>query len=209
MNATQSTFAAELTAPASVDVELLAIDLDTCTRCTESRSSLDAALALAEPVLEAAGIDVRVHERLIETEEEAAAHRFAVSPTIRVAGRDIAPDIHESHCDACADLCGCENGTSCREWHYHGEMHKEAPVGLIIEALMHAAFKPDTPADPGTGQHDVYEGVPDNLRRFFEGSAAEAVRASCCEPAVQEVCCEPGEKVSCCGSGEPETCGCQ
>ncbi|MBK6487258.1 MAG: DUF2703 domain-containing protein [Gemmatimonadetes bacterium] len=85
----------------SLNVELLALDLNTCTRCTGSRASIDAALALVKPVLDAAGIKSRVHLRVIETEEQARQYRFVASPTIRVNGLDIAPALHESHCDSC------------------------------------------------------------------------------------------------------------
>lgn len=199
----------ELTPPNSVDLELLAIDLSTCTRCTGSMTNIETALALTESVLDAAGIEAHVQKRVIETEEQALRHRFLISPTIRIGGLDIAPEVHESHCNTCTDLCGCDEGTSCREWNYRGETYEEAPVGLIVEALMRAAFGQSAPEPSPTHESATYEGVPDNLRRYFEGASAKAPVASCCEPAVQETCCEPTEKSSCCGTGEEQTCGCQ
>lgn len=209
MTVLESTATHEEAASPTVDIELLALDLSTCTRCTGSLASIEAALALTRPVLDAAGVEVRVRERVIETEEQARHYRFLASPTIRVNDLDIAPNIDESHCDSCTDLCGCEEGTSCREWHYRGESHEDAPVGLIVEAIMRAAFRESTPQPFHGVQSGTYEGVPDNLKRFFEGTAAEVSTASCCEPAVQETCCEPAEKESCCGTGETQTCGCQ
>ncbi|MCC6774700.1 MAG: DUF2703 domain-containing protein [Gemmatimonadaceae bacterium] len=193
----------------SLNVELLALDLNTCTRCTGSRASIDAALALVKPVLDAAGIKSRVHLRVIETEEQARQYRFVASPTIRVNGLDIAPALHESHCDSCTELCGCAGGTSCREWHYRGETHDKAPTGLIVEALMRAAFGERTTERLSAVQGDAGSEVPDNLKRFFAGTAHTAKAAACCEPAVQETCCDPVEKASCCGIAVGQKCGCQ
>lgn len=40
-------------------------------------------------------------------------------------------EMYESECDSCTDLCGCEEGTRCREWLYQGERYTEAPVPMI------------------------------------------------------------------------------
>lgn len=171
-------------APTSVDIELLALDLNSCTRCTGSLASVEAAIALTEPVLGAAGIETRFQNRVIETEEQARRHHLYASPTIRIGGLDIAPDVHESHCESCTDLCGCAEGTNCREWHYRGQIYNEAPVGMVVEAIMRAAFGQSTSEHSATGEDIVHVAVPDNLKRFFE------------------------EKSSCCGTGGAQACGC-
>jgi hypothetical protein len=152
--------------------------------------------------------ELRVTKILIENEEQTLAYHFVSSPTIRLNGRDIALEMRESQCDSCTDLCGCAAGTDCREWLYQGEVFMEAPVGLIVEAILGEVF-----AD--TGQRSAVSltnTVPDNLKNFFAGSAllATAVSNSCCSETKQESCCEPSAKSDCCGtSNESGSCGCQ
>jgi hypothetical protein len=187
-----------------VDIELLALDLGSCTRCRGTLANIEAAIGSLRPVLDATGTVVRLRKTLIESEEQARRHRFETSPTIRINGRDIAFETRESRCDSCTDLCGCAEGTDCRVWLYHGQEHTEAPVGLVVEAVLHGIIDDTSPSAPVAS-----ESVPENLRRFFAGSAA------CCSPAEQETCCEPEAKPSCCGPAEvapatqQEACGCR
>jgi hypothetical protein len=51
------------------------------------------AWALLEQVLAETDIQAQVNKQIIETEEEAEATHFAGSPTIRVNGRDVDPDL--------------------------------------------------------------------------------------------------------------------
>lgn len=199
-----------------VDIELLALDLASCTRCRGTLANIEAAIGTLRQVLDATGTAVRLRKTLIESEEQARRHRFETSPTIRINGRDIAFETLKSRCDSCTDLCGCEEGTDCRVWRYQGQEYTEAPVGLVMEAVLHGIFGETSPSAPAPV---AYESVPENLRRFFAGSAAkaeQAVKASaCCSPAEQEACCEPEAKSSCCGAAEAaqtiqgETCGCR
>lgn len=204
----------------TVEIELLALDLNTCTRCVGSWANIQQAIALLQGVLEATGTTVSVIQRLIESEEQARQHQFVTSPTIRVNGRDIALETVESPCGACSDLCGCNGGVACRVWRYHGEEYTEAPVGMIVDAML-AAIYGDTSTVPATPQ--PYTGVPDNLRQFFAGRQAQAIlsesrlntptatASSCCEVSEQATCCEAEEKASCCGTAtaEPASCGCR
>lgn len=193
-----------------VDVELLALDLASCTRCLGTMANIETAIGALQQVLDATGTTVRLRKTLIESEEQARRHGFEVSPTIRVNGRDIAFETRVNRCDSCTDLCGCEEGTDCRVWLYHGQEYTEAPVGLVMEAVLHGILAETSPSGSGPVPS---ESVPENLRRFFAGSAAKA--SSCCSPAEQETCCEPEAKSSCCGAAEApqtsqqETCGCR
>ena len=117
--------------PRILDVELLAIDLSTCTRCTGTLGNIEQAIDAVRRVTEPTGTSIRLRKTLVESEEQALQHRFVSSPTIRVNGRDIVFETQESRCDSCTDLCGCDEGTSCRIWNYQGEEHTEAPVGLV------------------------------------------------------------------------------
>lgn len=193
----------------SIDIELLALDLNTCTRCVGSQANLEHALALTRQVLQATGHTVRVQTILIESEEQARQHRFVTSPTIRINGRDIALETLESHCDSCTDLCGCEEGTNCRVWRYQGQEYTEAPVGMIVDALLREVYSGASPLGAPPPVHEV----PENLKRFFGGKDAKAAPvSSCCPPQEQVTCCAPTEKASCCGPAAATAsagCGCQ
>ena len=205
---TQATPQSRSTTRRVLDVELLALDLGTCTRCLGSLANVQAAIAAVRQVLEAIGTTVRLRKVVVGSEEEARLHRFVSSPTIRIDGRDIAFETLESRCESCTDLCGCTEGTSCRVWRYQGAEHTEAPMGLIVEALLRELVGPP-PALP-SGEEAPYE-VSANLRGFFAGksSRSAAPAAGCCSPSERNTCCEPAEKASCCQEPEPATCGCR
>jgi Protein of unknown function (DUF2703). len=189
-----------------IEVDLLALDLNTCTRCLRTLANIETAIETLKPVLEATWTEMRFRKIRIESQEQARQHRFVSSPTIRINGRDIVFETLESKCDSCTELCGCEEGTSCRIWRYRGEEYTEAPIGLIVEALLNHMSGTETP----TVTAPPYEGVPENLRRFFLSQAQRpAVAEACCSPKEQVECCETDEKVSCCGGPEPRSCGCR
>ncbi len=198
--------------PRTVEIELLALDLNTCTRCVGSLANIQQAIALLQGVLEATGTTVSVIQRLIESEAQARQHQFVTSPTIRINGRDIALETVESPCDACSDLCGCNGGVACRVWRYRGEEYIEAPVGMIVDAMLTAIYR-DTSTVPAAPQ--PYTGVPNNLRQFFASQQAPAMAtaSSCCDVSKQATCCAVEEKTSCCGTvtaePEPASCGCR
>ncbi len=189
-----------------IEVNLLALDLNTCTRCSGTLANIEMAIETLRPALEATGTEVRFTKTLIESEEQARRHQFVSSPTIRINGQDIVFETLESKCDACTDLCGCEEGTNCRIWQYRGGDYTEAPVGLVVEALLKTmGAEADAPAAA-----PLFEGVPENLKRFFAGpSRAQAGASSCCSQTEQESCCQPAEKNACCAEPNPAACGCR
>lgn len=194
------------TVPRLVEVELLAIDLTACTRCVGSLANIETAVAAVGPVLEATGARATVRKRIIESEDEARRLGFVSSPTIRVNGLDIAPELLESPCQSCTELCGCAGGTRCRVWRYRGEEYSEAPVGLILEAVLREVLaSDDRPNDPPADHREV----PDNLHRFFQNKAAVAGAPSCCPPAKRTTCCDANQKEGCCDDSEPTVCGCR
>jgi hypothetical protein len=155
------------------------------------------------------GVDLRVNKILIESPQQAQAHRFVTSPTIRLKGRDIALDTRESRCDSCTDLCGCAEGTECRVWLYQGQEYTEAPVAMLAEVILQEVLSPTLQATP---KPVTYGEVPENLQRFLANKApgVNTEVLSCCSPTEQQSCCEPAAKATCCGEvASTGSCGCQ
>jgi hypothetical protein len=189
----------------TIEVDFLYLDLTTCSRCRASDASLRAAVEVLRPVLDALGASIEVRKTLVETEEQARALRFVSSPTIHVNGRDIARELIESSCSECGELCGCGGGVDCRVWHYRGEQHTEAPIGMIVEAILAEIG----PAGAARSEEPMSTDVPENLKRFFAGVGAARNTASCCSADEQATCCDPAEKAGCCGDAASSSCGCR
>jgi len=197
----------------TVEIDFLYLDLTVCSRCVGSDESLRAALDLVRPALAATGVDVALRKTLVASEEQARTLRVVSSPTIRVNGRDIAGALQESVCADCGDLAGCGGETDCRVWTYEGREYTEAPVGLIVEAILGEVYGGIAPVAHAARP---YEDVPDNLKHFYAGKVAKEQEegegvavSSCCAPAVQATCCAPSEKATCCGPTNAGSCGCQ
>ncbi len=82
-------------------------------------------LNLAREVLRELGLEAEIREVPVETPEEAQAHRFVGSPTVRVNGRDIEPQAR-----ARTDFA-----SSCRMYEGGGVPPKE----LLLDALREAS----------------------------------------------------------------------
>ena len=189
----------------TIEVDFLYLDLTTCSRCRASDASLQAAMETVQPVLDAVGVSIEVRKTLVETEKQARALGFVSSPTIHVNGHDIASDLIESSCSDCGELCGCGGGVDCRLWNYRGEQHTEAPVGLIVEAILAEIG----PASAARSEETMSTDVPDNLKRFSAGVGAARNTSSCCSAEEQETCCDQAEKAGCCGDSASSSCGCR
>lgn len=192
----------------TMTIELLALDLETCGRCTGSSANLDAAIAVAADVLREADVTVEVRKTVVTTAEQAERLRFESSPTIRVNGRDIALELRESNCGDCGDLCGCDGQVECRVWVWRGQEHTEAPKAMIVDAILREYSRA---WEPASVEHEPFN-VPENLLRFFDATSSASPEAShnkdgeCCD---RTTCCEPSEKEACCGSGAArQPCGC-
>jgi len=193
----------------TVTIDFLYLDLEVCTRCRGTDANLETALTAVQGVLEAAGADVRLTKTLVDSEQKARALGFLSSPTIRVNGRDIALDFRESRCEseACACTAGGGDQIDCRLWVYQGKEYMEAPVPMIVDAILSEVYGAAAAgALPSAGAE-----VPENLLRLFRGREATAA-AGCCDAAQQESCCAPSQKASCCGPAKgagARACGCQ
>jgi hypothetical protein len=191
-----------------VEIDFMFVDREVCTRCKGTDMNLETALQTIRGVLESAGAQVTVRKTLVDSESKALELGLLTSPTIRVNGRDIAPELRESSCASCAEACGCERKIDCRVWIYEGKEYTVAPVPMIVDAVLAAVY--DTKA--GMAESKRAQPVPENLKRFFTAKAAK-LGANCCSPEKQTVCCEPSQKSSCClpleEAAEPAGCGCQ
>ena len=192
--------------PPVIEMELLALDLTSCGRCVGSLDNIEKAIDSVRPVLDVSGVQMNVRKLIVESEEQARQYKFVSSPTVRINGRDIAFETVEIHCESCTDLSGCDEGIDCRVWRYRGEEYTEAPVGLVVEAILHEVFGGHS--DSG-GDTPAYHGVPENIQRFFRSNSSATVNQPCCSEAEEEPCCEPIEKSSCRCLTRPKTYGCQ
>lgn len=188
--------------PRELVIELLAIDLNRCTRCLDSLANIEMAVELIAPVLQVMDVRAVLRKIVVTSEAEAIRYRLASSPTIRIDGRDIVLETVESACDACTDLCGCEDGIDCRIWPYRGKEYTEAPVGMVVEAILRAII-----ANPAQTEDTEFHGVPANLRNFFRSK--QRADTDCCSADARNTCCPPDEKTACCASEQTATCGCR
>lgn len=163
-------------APRTLNIQLLAIDLSTCSRCTGSLSNVEQAIATLQPVLASTGTVIQFQKILIESEAQAEQLRFVSSPTIRVNGHDIILETTESRCGDCSDISGSTEGTACRTWSYRGESHTETPVGMIMDAILREIYQGEAPAPAPTVSHPIE--VPQNLQQFFRDKGKKL--GSCC-----------------------------
>lgn len=197
--------AREATDPITID--FLFLDLTTCTRCVGTDRNLESALGIVRAVLAATGATVEVRKTLVETAEQARELRFMTSPTVRINGRDIALELKESPCGSEACSCGDGEQIACRVWTYRGREYLQAPVGLIVDALLGELYGGVTRR--GLDAPERYE-LPDNLESFFAGTRRRSIeQTACCSPAEQVSCCEPSAKAGCCGPATAEGCACQ
>ncbi|OLP18485.1 hypothetical protein BST81_10370 [Leptolyngbya sp. 'hensonii'] len=151
----------------TLNIELLALDLSTCSRCTGSLSNLEQAIATVQQVLVSTGTVIQFQKILVESEAQAKQLQFVSSPTIRVNGRDIILETTESRCGDCSEISGSQAGTACRTWLYQGNSYTEAPVGLIVDAILRETYQNEAPVPVVSSPI----AVPQNLQQFFQDKA--------------------------------------
>jgi hypothetical protein len=179
---------------APLEIDFLYLDDTTCGRCRGTGAALDRAVAAAAPALAAMGLTPAVTRRHVRSAEEAAALGFVASPSVRVDGRDIQPDIALSPCRECGDLCGCPGEVDCRVWRWRGTESTEAPVDLLIAAILAAALDRSGGA-PTLGDAAIAPDGGAAVQRFFDAAPASAPIVDA--PAATESDC--GCAPACCG----------
>lgn len=162
-------------------VELLALDLQTCGRCTGTEASVEAAVAELQPILAEAGVRLEFRRTVVKSAEQAIAERFLSSPTIRINGRDLPVALNESACTDCGELCAGQTPgqIACRVWSWAGKDYTAAPKGLVLDAILKEyAAAGRAPSEPENARFEL----PENLTRFFlarsDGKNTQA--APCC-----------------------------
>ena len=144
-----------------VEIDFLYLDLNVCTRCKGTDDSLDAALKEVSGMLRTAGFDVLVNKVNINSRDLAIKYKFLSSPTIRVNGRDIEPDVKESPCESCGDLC--RDSIDCRVWTHEGVEYTVPPKELIINAILREVYSDTQACAQSKGEYRI----PHNLEVFF------------------------------------------
>lgn len=88
----------------------------------------------------------------------------------------------------------------CRIWVYRGEEYTEAPVAMIVEAILREVFGGErTPAT-----------VPVDYDEVGRDARSDNTSPHCCSPEALDGCCDSSEKQACCGEPpQDNVCGCQ
>lgn len=144
-----------------IKIEYLYLDDRVCSRCMETKEILASALAKLKTVLSEAGYAFDVETIWIDSPEKAKRHRLRSSPTIRVNGVDLSPDVVESDCPDCGTLC--HTAMTCRAWTDERGVASVPTVGLLMRLILQSVFS-ETKQD----ENGPYE-MPDPIRRFFAG----------------------------------------
>lgn len=140
-------------------IEFMFVDLTVCKWCLGTDASLEEAVAEVANLLKATGYGIEVRKILVKTEEQARELGFVSSPTIRINGQDIQPDVKECLCESCGDVCGEE--VDCRVWVWQGQEYTTPPKAMIVDAILRHVYG----GQQGTQQ--ITKDVPDNLKKFF------------------------------------------
>lgn len=147
-------------------IEYFYLDLKTCDRCIGTDAVLEEVVKELTPALQLAGYRVSYNKIEIASEQSAVQHRFVSSPTIRVNGHDICPDVQESDCGCCGEISGTQ--VNCRVFEHDGRFYTVPPKEMLAETILKAVFSP-----PETDDCGCYE-LPENLREFFKGKRNKA-----------------------------------
>ncbi|MCA1674376.1 MAG: hypothetical protein LC799_20035, partial [Actinobacteria bacterium] len=98
---------------------------------------------------------------------------------------------------------------------HHGQEYTEPPPAMIVEAILRHVYG-TVPEPPPARRYEL----PENLRRFFAGTAAsprpapsipdtQPTQAACCPVAEQHTCCDASAKPQCCDDATEQGCGCR
>ena len=174
-----------------LDIDFLYLDLGVCNPCQGTEAILDQAVSDVSPILEEVGFEITLHKTHVQTLEQARDLAFVSSPTIRINGCDIQPEVSEKQCISCGDLCGNPD-VCCRVWTYKGEQSWAPPKALIIDAILSNAYGDSEEMVVSTVRT---EDVPENIKLFFAAKEASELKGSdaCCDSSTPSNCCSPSK----------------
>lgn len=156
----------------TVTIDFLYLDTESCERCVGTEQALKTALTRVEPILEPLDVGVVVRDIHVDTLAAAKATQLAVSPTIRINGRDVQPDYREDSCESCGVLREGADDVDCRRWHYRGDEHATPPVDLLIAELVRAVVPDRSPS--GIERGGTADGPSTNIVSVFDNSELSA-----------------------------------
>ena len=161
-----------------VYVDYLYLDQSVCDRCQGTDVRVELAVDLLAPIMEMAGYALVMSRIEIANEKLAEQHRFESSPTVRVNGVDICPEVIENPCDCCRDISDYD--VYCRQFDFNGKLYEVPPTAYVVKRICEIVFNGEQPSD------EPYE-MPENIKGFLEGRAAkqasgksEKPEGSCC-----------------------------
>lgn len=84
-------------------------------------------------IIKELGLNVKVKEILIDTDEKAIRYKFVGSPTVRINGKDIQEIVTKQFCKPCSDMS--DVCTTCRIYSFKGKIYYYPPKEMIKEAF--------------------------------------------------------------------------
>lgn len=150
-----------------VIVDYLYLDLSVCERCQGTDERVAKAVELVRPIMDMAGFNIVMNKVEIADERLAERFEFLSSPTIRVNGIDICPEVIENECCSCRTLSDYE--VNCRQFDFNGKLYEVPPAAYIVKRLLEIVFSGQKPA------FDDYV-MPENIRGFLRGKHTQC----CC-----------------------------
>lgn len=150
-----------------VIVDYLYLDQSVCDRCQGTDARVAAAVELVRPVMDMAGYNIVMNKVEIENEYLADRFEFLSSPTVRVNGVDICPEIIENECDCCRTLSSYD--VYCRQFDFNGKLYEVPPVAYIVKRLLEIVFHNEKPA---YGEYTMPENIRGFLREKYDQSTA-------------------------------------
>lgn len=145
-----------------LNIQYMYLDLFLCERCRETEKNLNEAVEELSGILGSTGIELKIEKIHVQKEEQARQLGFISSPTIRINGYDLQPEVEESLCQCCSQLC--DEDVDCRIWTYAGRVYDVPPKPMIIEAILKEAY---CNRGESLAQKSLPANIPENLQRFF------------------------------------------
>lgn len=163
-----------------VIVDYLYLDLSVCDRCQGTDERVAKAVELVRPIMDMAGYNIVMNKVEIENEYLAERFEFLSSPTVRVNGVDICPEVIENECDCCRTLTDYD--VNCRQFDFNGKLYEVPPTAYVVKRLLEIVFRGEKPS------YEKYE-MPENIRGFLRGKHDQSTARPAESEAGSGCCC--------------------